>query len=155
MTDITRILSPQCVRVAVEAGSRKRVLHYTSDILAEAHPALSARKVFDELASRDRLGSTGLGEGVAIPHCRIACEEIIGAFVTLKTAVDYDAIDDQPVDLLFVLIVPPEETTAHLDLLAALARLFGEADNRNKLRNVHSNPELYEKLVGMFSRQAA
>lgn len=155
MIDITRILSPQCVRVAVEAGSRKRILHYSSDILAEAHPELSARKVFDELASRERLGSTGLGEGVAIPHCRIACKEIAGAFVALKTAVDYDAIDDQPVDLLFVLIVPPLETTTHLDLLAALARLFGEAENRRNLRNASSNSELYEQLVGMFSAQAA
>ena len=155
MVDITRILSPQCVRVAVEAGSRKRVLHYTSDILAEVYPELSARKVFDELASRERLGSTGLGEGVAIPHCRIPCDKIIGAFVTLKNAVDYDAIDDLPVDLLFVLIVPPAETTAHLDLLAALARLFGESENRNKLRNVDSSLDLYEQLVGMFSRQAA
>ena len=155
MVDITRILNPQCVRVAVEAGSRKRVLHYTSDILAEAYPELSARKVFDELASRERLGSTGLGEGVAIPHCRVPCEKIIGGFVTLKTAVDYDAIDDLPVDLLFVLIVPPAETTAHLDLLAALARLFGEAENRNKLRNANSSPDLYEQLVGMFGRQAA
>ena len=155
MIDITRILSPQCVRVAVEAGSRKRVLEYTSDLLAEAYPDLSARKVFEELASRERLGSTGLGEGVAIPHCRIACRQIIGAFVTLKTAVDYDAIDDQLVDLLFVLIVPPLETTAHLDLLAALARIFGEVENRNCLRNVRSNSDLFEQLVGMFSSQAA
>ncbi len=155
MIDITRILSPQCVRVAVEASSRKRVLHYTSDILAEAYPELSARKVFDELASRERLGSTGLGEGVAIPHCRIDCEEILGAFVTLKASVDYDAIDEQPVDLLFVLIVPPAETTAHLDLLAALARLFSEVENRNNLRNARSDQELYEQLVGMFGKQAA
>ena len=155
MINITSVLDHHCVRVAVEANSRKRVLEAASDLLAEQHPALSARQLFDQLMSRERLGSTGLGDGVAIPHCRISCEKIIGALVTLRNPVDYDAIDDQPVDLLFVLVVPTEETNTHLELLAGLARVFGNPDNRNQLRNTATNAQLYERLVGMFSSEAA
>jgi PTS system nitrogen regulatory IIA component len=155
MIDITSILDPHCVSVAIEARSRKRALEVASDMLAAKHPELSARNVFDELMNRERLGSTGLGEGVAIPHCRLSCSQITGAFLTLENAVDYEAMDDQPVDLLFVFIVPHAETGAHLDLLAALARLFGEPENRNRLRTLHCDAAAYEQFVGMFSSQAA
>ena len=155
MVEITRILSKECTRTSVDAQSRKRAIEAAADILAENHPELSARKVFDELMARERLGSTALGEGVAIPHCRIPCERVIGAFLHLAEAVDYDAIDSENVDLLFVLVVPPEENTAHLEVLANLARLFGDAENRQRLRDCSSDSELYEQLVGLFSSQAA
>lgn len=153
--EITSILDQQCAQVALAANSRKRVLEAASDLLAEQYPELSARQLFDELMNRERLGSTGIGEGVAIPHCRIDCEHILGALITLEHSVDYDAIDDQPVDLLFVLVVPKEETSAHLELLAALARLFSKPENRRALRASGSDRELYQQLVGLFSSEAA
>lgn len=153
--DITRIVNPACTATSVQANSRKRVLEAASDLIAEHHPDLSARPLFDELMNRERLGSTGIGDGVAIPHCRLDCSEIHGAMVVLDAPVDYDAIDDQPVDLLFVLVVPKEETSAHLELLAVLARMFSNADNRRLLRSADNGPELYQQLMGLLSSEAA
>ena len=154
MIDIRSILEPHCTRANVDANSRKRLLQLASDLLAEQYD-LSARTLFDELMSRERLGSTGLGEGVAIPHCRIPCSRIHGACLKLGRPVDYDAIDGQPVDLLFILLVPPEENTAHLQVLAELARVFADADNRANLRATKTDEELYELFTGLLSSRAA
>ena len=153
--DISRILNEQCVSALLPANSRKRVLQAASELLAAQHQELSARALFDELMTRERLGSTGIGEGVAIPHCRLDCEQILGALVSLENAVDYEAMDDQPVDLLFVLVVPKEENTAHLELLAVLAKIFNNADNRRRLRTARTSAELYQQMIGMFSSEAA
>lgn len=155
MFDITRILEPATTRTGVEAQSRKRAIEIASELLAARHPGLSARTLFDELMTRERLGSTALGEGVAIPHCRTACDRILGAFLQLAEPVDYDAPDGAGVDLLFVLIVPPEESSAHLEVLAALARLFQEPENRQRLRAHTSDRELYQDLIGLVSSLVA
>jgi nitrogen PTS system EIIA component len=155
MADIRSILDRASTRNDVEAQSRKRALELSSDLLAATHPELSARALFDGLMSRERLGSTALGEGVAIPHCRMECPRIIGAFVKLAHPVDYDAPDGDPVDLLFVLVVPPNEPSAHLEVLAMLARLFQDPDNRKQLRSQNSDAELYQELIGLVSSQTA
>jgi PTS system nitrogen regulatory IIA component len=155
MFDITRILAPATTRANVEAHSRKRAIDVASDLLAAHHPNLSARTLFDGLMNRERLGSTALGEGVAIPHCRTECDAILGAFLRLSEPVDYDAPDGEGVDLLFVLVVPPEESSTHLEVLAALARLFQDPENRKLLRRQTSDDKLYEELVGLVSSQAA
>lgn len=154
MSDIPGILERSCTKVSIEARSRKALLQYASDLLAETYE-LPARKLFDELMNRERLGSTGLGEGVAIPHCRIPCEQIHAACLTLAEPVDYDAIDGEPVDLIFILLVPPEENSAHLELLSDLARLYGSEENRARLRHAKSDDELYETFTGMMSSRAA
>ena len=153
MLDIRTILTPECTRAHVDAQSRKRVLEIAAEIIAARHEGLSARVLFDELMSRERLGSTGLGEGVAVPHCRIACPRMLSAFIRLDQPVDYDAIDDRPVDMLFVLVVPTGETAAHLDVLAALARLFSEEDNRRRLRAQPTDAALYAELITMLESQ--
>jgi len=155
MEDMRAILTPGCTRCAVDAQSRKRALEVASDLLAAEHQSLSARELFDQLMSRERLGSTALGEGVAIPHCRTSCSEITAAFLHLTQPVDYDAVDGAPVDLLFVLVVPEDETSAHLDMLAQLAALFGEDDNRSKLRDAPSDGALFDAMVGLANSQAA
>jgi PTS system nitrogen regulatory IIA component len=154
MINIHDILDPHCTKVGVDANSRKRLLEFASDLLAEQH-GLPARKLFDELMNRERLGSTGLGDGVAIPHCRIPCTRIHGACLTLAHPVDYDAIDDNPVDLVFVLLVPPDENTAHLEVLAELARLFADAGNRDDLRGTQTDAALFELLLGRLASHAA
>jgi PTS system nitrogen regulatory IIA component len=154
MINIHSVLDPDCTRVGVDANSRKRLLEFASDLLAEKH-GLSARNLFDELMNRERLGSTGLGDGVAIPHCRIPCTQIHGACLTLANPVDYDAMDGEPVDLLFVLLVPPDEQAAHLELLAELARLFGDVNNRSDLRSAKTDEELFELLIGRLASHAA
>ncbi len=154
MSDIPGILERSCTKVSIAATSRKALLQYASDLLAETYE-LPARKLFDELMSRERLGSTGLGEGVAIPHCRIACEKIHAACLTLAQPVDYDAVDGEPVDLIFILLVPPDENSAHLELLSDLARLYSSDANRAQLRRAASDEELYETFSGLMSSQAA
>jgi len=154
MNDMPSILKRSCTKVGIPAKSRKAVLQYASDLLAAEYD-LPARQLFDELMNRERLGSTGLGEGVAIPHCRIDCTQIHAACLTLAEPVDYDAIDATPVDLIFVLLVPPEEQSAHLDLLSDLARLYGSDENRTNLRRTRTDEELYETFTGLMSSLAA
>lgn len=154
MSDIPSILDPSCTKAGVSASSRKGLLEYASDLLAAQYD-MPERKLFDELMNREKLGSTGLGEGVAIPHCRIESERIHAACLTLEHPVDYDAMDGEPVDLFFILLVPPEENTAHLELLADLARLYGSAENREVLRHISSDQELYETFIGLLRSQAA
>jgi len=155
MADISRILDRASTRNDAQANSRKRALELASDLLAANHPEISARALFDGLMGRERLGSTALGEGVAIPHCRHACPRIYGAFLKLAEPIDYAAPDDAPVDLLFVLVVPPDEASAHLEVLATLARLFQDPENRRALRGQDSDAALYEQLMGLVSSQAA
>ena len=153
--DISHILNPSCTRAGIATPSRKRALEAAAELLAAHDAKLSARAIFDELMARERLGSTGLGDGVAIPHCRIPCRHVYGAFLLLGDPIDYDAPDEQPVDLLFVLMVPPEETTAHLEALASLAGVFGESENRDALRGCTSDANLFETIAGLCSSQAA
>ena len=153
--DITHILDGDCTRADLVAPSRKRAIEAAAELLAKADVALSSRAIFDELMARERLGSTGLGEGVAIPHCRMPCHRVRGAFLHLRDAVDYDAIDNQAVDLLFVLMVPPEENTAHLEVLASLARIFGDPTNRDALRSCTTDAELFQRIAGLYSSLAA
>ncbi|MBX3705105.1 MAG: PTS sugar transporter subunit IIA [Pseudomonadales bacterium] len=155
MVDITRILRRDCTLTDVGAQSRKRALELASDLIAAHVPELSARALFDGLMTRERLGSTGLGEGVAIPHCRMPCPAITGALLKLAQPVEFDALDDQPVDLIFVLVVPPEETSAHLETLAALARVFQNPDYRTRLRNQSSGDALFDEFVGIMRAEGA
>ena len=155
MADITQILAPDCTLVDVPAASRKRALEIASDLIAAHAPAISGRALFDGLMTRERLGSTGLGEGIAIPHCRMPCREPVGALLRLGAPIDFDAIDDQPVDILFVLVVPPEENTAHLKTLAALAKVFQNPAHRARLRAQPSAAALYEEFVALMRTEAA
>jgi nitrogen PTS system EIIA component len=155
MVDLTHILERRCTLAKAKAQSRKRALEIASDLIAAGEDSVSARTLFDSLMSRERLGSTGLGEGVAIPHCRLPCERMLAAFLSLERPVDFEAADAEPVDLLFVLVVPPEETSAHLEALAVLARLFQEPEHRRRLRRQETSDALYEELTGLLRDQAA
>lgn len=132
----------------VPGNSKKRVLEQLSELICEQAPNLDADEVFSGLVGRERLGSTGIGEGIAIPHCRLeSCTETTGALIRLQEPIDFDAIDSQPVDLLYVLLVPTEATEAHLQTLAALAEMFSKAEVRNLFRNTESAEQLYKAAV--------
>jgi PTS system nitrogen regulatory IIA component len=97
-----------------------------------------------QLIAREKLGSTGLGEGIAIPHCRIEnCSQPTGILLTLAEPIDFDSPDNQPVDLVFALLVPAEAHQQHLDTLAGLARLFSQPDFCDSLRNAQDRAELF------------
>lgn len=151
MTDIRALLSPERTRVAVDARSRKRALELAAEMIADDDSAVSASVIFENLMTRERLGSTGLGEGIAIPHCRVEGAAPAAALLRLSAPVDFNSIDDAPVDLLFVLVVPASETQAHLTTLATLARVFQSAANRQALRDQVDDRGLYDTFAHLVA----
>jgi len=109
--NITNLLNPERVFCRDDVGSKKRLLEQLSELLAGSSPGLSQNEIFNALLNREKLGSTGLGKGVAIPHGRMATlEHPVCAFIKLATPIDFDASDGQPVDLIFTLLVPEDST---------------------------------------------
>lgn len=129
-------------------SSKKRVLENASELIGKSISSLDAEEIFIGLVSRERLGSTGLGDGVAIPHCRLDnCPETVGTLIKLPEPIDFDAIDNKPVDLLFVLLVPTEATDDHLQTLASAAELFSQPAFCDALRNCSSGEDLYKAAI--------
>ncbi|GAC1630955.1 MAG: PTS IIA-like nitrogen regulatory protein PtsN [Nevskia sp.] len=123
------ILSAGRVTTGVAVTSKKRALEEIAKLLAAGAPGVSQADIVNSLAGREKLGSTGLGHGVAIPHGRMSgITSSVGAFIRLKHPVDYDTHDGQPVDLIFGLLVPQHATGEHLQHLAAIAEKFSEDD---------------------------
>jgi PTS system nitrogen regulatory IIA component len=146
--DLTEILTPERAHCGVTRSSKKRVLEYVSELIADNIPNSSSDSIFECLLSRERLGSTGVGDGVAIPHCRLSsCSQAMGAVITLPEPIDFDAIDRQPVDIIFVLIVPKEACQEHLNLLGLLAERLNKAEYRESLRKSVNGQELYDCAV--------
>ncbi len=145
---LENILTPERCFCKLAGVSKKRFLTTISELIARGSDNLSADSVYNALLAREQLGSTGIGNGIAIPHCRVEeCDRITGALATLEDGIDFDATDSQLVDLLFVLIVPPRETEEHLRVLSYLAELFHRESFCRELRSATSNRELYEKAI--------
>ena len=146
--NISDILSPDHIACAATSASKKKVLEDLSEIIAGHDTDLSPADIFDSLLTRERLGSTGIGNGVAIPHGRVAnASKTVGAFLQLQEGIDFDAIDGQPVNLLFALLVPEESTDEHLKILAMLAEMFSNADFCKKLSDAGSAEEIHRLLT--------
>ncbi|MEH6559044.1 MAG: PTS IIA-like nitrogen regulatory protein PtsN [Oceanicoccus sp.] len=144
MMKLNSILSPGRTHNSVPGTSKKRSLEKISQFICEDNPTLNPNQIFDSLIARERLGSTGLGQGIAIPHCRLkSCHQITGCLIKLEQAIDFDAIDGEPVDLMFVLLVPDEAHDEHLTVLAKLAGLFSDHSFCDQLRNAKNDEELY------------
>lgn len=145
---ISNILTPERIQCNASCNSKKASLEILAELIAGADPGLTKTEVFNSLLSRERLGSTGLGKGVALPHGRLKhCRQALGAFIRLATAVDYDAIDGSPVNLLFALLVPEESTQEHLDLLARLAEKFSDPDMLEQLKREQTRDEVFALLT--------
>ncbi|MFA7553764.1 MAG: PTS IIA-like nitrogen regulatory protein PtsN [Spongiibacteraceae bacterium] len=145
---LTSILSPGRTLCDAPGSSKKRTLETIAQFICQDIPDLNPNELFDSFIARERLGSTGLGDGIAIPHCRIKnCEEVIGSLIKLEQAIDFDAADGKPVDLLFVLIVPEEATDEHLQVLAMLAKSFSDPEYCQRLRKAKDNEELYYQAI--------
>ena len=148
MATLEEILPPECVCSGVPAASKKRTLEMLGEILANAGPGLSARAVFDRLVARERLGSTGLGEGCALPHARVpGLDCALAAFLRLEKGVDFDSPDREPVDLVIGLLVPEESTDEHLELLAGLARTLSDESVRTSVRSADEPERIREALI--------
>lgn len=132
----------------VEAASKKRVLEQLGQRLAESVPALTQDLVFDALLERERLGSTGLGKGIALPHARMAqVDRAMGAFIKLPEGIDFDALDGSPVDLAFAMLVPEAATDEHLQLLSKLASMFSDNGFCDALRSAQTDHELFQLIA--------
>ena len=145
---ILDILSAERVAIDVNAASKKAVLEELARLVGSDIPDLTPAQAFDGLVSRERLGSTGLGNGIAIPHGRIKhLSNTVGAFLRTESALDFDAVDGEPVDLFFALFVPQEATDEHLAILADLAKAFSNEELVGKLRMLTTTQNIYSLLV--------
>jgi len=150
MSHISRLLANENIILDFEASSKKRVFEKVG-LLFENSQGIARSTVFDSLFAREKLGSTGLGQGIAIPHGRIkGLKAAHGAFLRLAVPVAFDSPDGKPVSLLFVLLVPEEETEQHLQILSELAEHFSDrscrealcmADSPDVIRKIFSNAE--------------
>ena len=144
---LTDFLTTDRIACNVKAHSKKRALEELSELISHDQTSISATDIFDCLLSRERLGGTGIGFGVAIPHGRLKeSNHTTAALIHLDDGIDFDAVDNQPVDLLFALVVPDNATEEHLKILALLAAMFQEDDLRAQLREAKS-PEDVMHLI--------
>jgi len=146
---ISEILTGDRILCNVDLSSKKAVLETLSGLIAGASSGLTGQEVFNSLLSRERLGGTGLGNGIALPHGRLKNGlSTIAAFIKLKRGVDYDAVDHQPVDLIFALLVPEQSTEEHLQVLAQLAEMFNKPEFLARLRKEESSEAIHSLLTG-------
>jgi PTS system nitrogen regulatory IIA component len=144
MSGITDLLSPDRCLCQVQGGSRKQLFELVADVLGREQEEFHPTELVAGMLAREKLGSTALGGGIAIPHCRLSdCETPMGVLITLSNPADFDAPDNENVDLLFALVVPSEATQEHLNLLADLARLFCQPDFCDELRATRTSEALY------------
>lgn len=150
MSSLDQILTPARTVCRAPGVSKKRLFETIASIVCSDQSSLLYDDVLDRLIAREKLGSTAMGQGIAIPHCRVSsCSVPIGTLITLEEAIPFDAPDDLPVDLLFVLLVPEEAHQQHLDILADIARLFNQAEFCTKLRAARDSRSLYNLACGL------
>lgn len=144
---LSELLTPERIACNLSSQSKKRLLETVSEIISSDIQNVTPNEVFDCLLNRERLGGTGIGHGVAIPHGRLQnIDHAIGAFIKLEQAVDFDAIDNQPVDLIFALLVPENSTEEHLQVLAKIAGMFNDESIRQQLRQAPDKTAL-EQII--------
>ncbi|WP_018148371.1 PTS sugar transporter subunit IIA [Henriciella marina] len=154
-TDLTSLLDEGVILDPASADSRKQALTLLSQALA-AKTKLEQRDIFDAVLERERLGSTGVGEGVAIPHARIErLSRPIGGFVRLETGVDFDAVDERPCDLIFMLIAPVGSGADHLRALAQVSRTLRQPNLRDALRQAATKTEIAKILCPEAAKASA
>ena len=145
---IEEILTPERTLLNAPVSSKKKLLEYLAAFIANLLPESASGDIFERLLTRERLGSTGIGEGVAIPHCRLPhCEAPFGILLKLDEAIDFDAMDHRPIDLIFALVVPEEADSQHLQVLATLAKNFSDSEFREALRNAPDAQQLYQRAI--------
>jgi len=147
MPGLYNLLNKDRVICHADISSKKRALQTLAEVLSKSDPELKARKVFDQFCDREQLGSTGLGNGIAIPHCRMdGLNEPIAALITIDDPIEFDAPDKKPVDLLVGLMVPSEATDTHLQLLANIAKHFSDTSTCETVRRATSSTEILDIL---------
>ena len=145
---IAEFLSPQAVVSALAARTKAQALQELCDSLARAHPTLDARKLMDVLQDREKLGSTGIGEGVAIPHGKLqGLPQLLASFGVSREGIDFEAIDGKPTHLFFALVAPENSAGVHLKALARISRLFKSPTFRAAILQAREPAQIYELIA--------
>ncbi len=153
--EIADLLPPEGVLAKLKSKSKKQALQELARRAADL-TGVPERKIFDVLVERERLGTTGVGQGIAIPHGKLAdLEDIHALFARLEQPIDFESIDEQPVDLIFVLLAPESAGADHLKALARISRLLRDATICDKLRGTDDNEALYALLTDSATHHAA
>ncbi len=155
MSDISHLLTPERVLVNARANCKREALALLAEKGAEA-TGQTPEQILAILQERERLGSTGVGEGFAIPHGKVAgLDEMVGVLAHLDTGVEFDAVDDQPVDLFFLLLAPEDASALHLKTLSKVARLMRSEEVRAAMRGASSAEALYAIAIAHEKPRAA
>jgi PTS system nitrogen regulatory IIA component len=145
---ISDIVSLDRTECAVNCQSKKRIFEVISEIAVKQCPELDLSDVLTSILTREKMGSTGIGNGIAIPHGRIdGIDEIIAVVVTSEEPIQFDAIDDKPVDIFFALLVPTEQTNEHLQTLSSIAQKLSEKSIVRALRGASTKDQIIEALA--------
>ncbi|ESQ81926.1 hypothetical protein AEAC466_19545 [Asticcacaulis sp. AC466] len=152
---LTTVLDRHAILGNVSVNSKRQALQMVADVAAR-QLGVDAVDVHQKLIDREKLGSTGVGMGVAVPHAEIkGLDRMHGVFVRLETPVNYDSIDDAPVDLIFALLAPENAGTEHLRALAKVSRVLRQKDLREQLRKMENPDAIYAVLTGIADSNAA
>lgn len=144
---LQNLLTPDCTVCAVQGNSKKRVLEQISHVASAKLPEISQQELLDSLIAREKMGSTGIGHGIAIPHGRLKnADTAVAVLATAANPISFDAIDNQPVDIFIALFVPEESCKQHLSTLASIAEYFSNKSNSKKVRACSSSEELYQLI---------
>ena len=155
MIDMTDLLAPDRVLVGLRPGSKRHLLQELADAAA-AVSGLPAKPILDSLIQREKLGTTGVGDGLAIPHAKVpGLPKLMGFFARLARPVEFDALDDKPVDIVFLLLAPEDAGAEHLKALARIARILRDPALCARLRQMPDAQRAYALLTGCAESHAA
>lgn len=150
------MLTKDCTKSAVLFNSKKRILEYIAELAHQSQPQLTETTVFEALMAREKLGSTGIGGGIAIPHGKMKdISSPVLIFVVSQDGISFDAIDNQPVDIFCAILIPENQCQTHLTTLSGIARILSQKDFTRKIRHASTDDELYQLLVAQAEATAS
>ncbi|MFK8032651.1 MAG: PTS IIA-like nitrogen regulatory protein PtsN [Hyphomicrobiales bacterium] len=153
--DLSDLVSPDAIMPSLKVQSKKQAIQALAEKAAQL-TGVPEREVFDTLLQRERLGSTGVGHGIAIPHGKlVAFDRIVGVFARLETPIEFESLDNEPVDLIFLLLASEGAGADHLKALARIARVFRNGQITSKLRDTRDINDIYSVLTGSLTSNAA
>ncbi|MCU7553134.1 PTS IIA-like nitrogen regulatory protein PtsN [Alteromonas sp. ASW11-19] len=145
--DIHALVSLDRTECAVQCNSKKKILEIISQVAAKSNPAIDEATVLNSLLSRERMGSTGIGNGIALPHGRLpGLTNVQAIVITSNPPIDFDALDNKPVDIFFALLVPEEQTEGHLQTLATVASKLSDKETVKAIRKASSSDDIITAL---------
>lgn len=148
MINLNAMLAENCTKSAVLFNSKKRILEYIAELAHQQLPEMSEYSILEALMAREKLGSTGIGSGIAIPHGKLECvTSPLLVFVVSQEPIPFDAIDNQAVDIFCAILIPKDQCQSHLTTLSGIAKLLSQKELTKKIRHATSDQQLYQLLM--------